>query len=197
MRIFLLLIAFILTIQFSFSQEKNQSNYVIELSAEGDSYLIGKKVSFLEDKMANLNLEQILLPEYQSKFTLSDDKVLNFGVAKSAIWVKITLKNTIPQEINRWLIHLTILCLIMLLFVSNQKSSGIKANYITQYFRCNCCILFAYSDYDFVCGSFFFVLYCFLDICRHRGLSQWQHLCSFFLDSLDLIIGGCFDDSIA
>jgi hypothetical protein len=106
MRIFLLLIAFILTIQFSFSQEKNQSNYVIELSAEGDSYLIGKKVSFLEDKMANLNLEQILLPEYQSKFTLSDDKVLNFGVAKSAIWVKITLKNTIPQEINRWLISL-------------------------------------------------------------------------------------------
>jgi len=56
----------------------------------------------LEDPSAELTFNDILKPENQKKFRPTQKKILNFGYSPSAFWVRMTIKNMIPDGSDRF-----------------------------------------------------------------------------------------------
>ncbi len=63
---------------------------------------IDQKVSVLEDKQGNLTIDQVSSEANESKFHLSDQKILNFGFSTSAFWLRFSLDN--PSQEKLWLV---------------------------------------------------------------------------------------------
>ncbi len=63
---------------------------------------IGKQIEVFEDPGETLSLQQILSPEYQSRFKKSNQQVPNYGTKQTAVWCKISIKNTSPKE---WILN--------------------------------------------------------------------------------------------
>jgi serine phosphatase RsbU (regulator of sigma subunit) len=82
----------------AFSQDK-----VIFLNNDKKIISIGTSVAFLEDKEGKLTIEQILQPNYQQKFKLSEQEVPNFTNTNSTIWAKFTIDNSLK---TKWLLEI-------------------------------------------------------------------------------------------
>ncbi len=54
-----------------------------------DYLSLGKKVTYLEDKTANLTLANVRQADSAGKFIIGTQDILNFGNSKSAFWIKI------------------------------------------------------------------------------------------------------------
>ncbi|HUR88010.1 MAG TPA: 7TM diverse intracellular signaling domain-containing protein [Ramlibacter sp.] len=89
MRIARLFVALALAAAPAFAQDPAG---VVEVG-DGDSYLLAKSFVFLEDKDGQLTLEDVRKPAYQSQFRSVPQQGVgaNFGLTRSAIWLKVTL----------------------------------------------------------------------------------------------------------
>ncbi|UKJ09000.1 7TM diverse intracellular signaling domain-containing protein [Solitalea lacus] len=58
-------------------------------------YSLGKSLMVYEDKSGNESLQQVIS---KSKFTLCKEDVPNFGISKSAFWLKFSIQNTTPKS---------------------------------------------------------------------------------------------------
>jgi len=67
-----------------------------------ESIQIGKYLEVFEDPSCELTIEDIIKPEYQNKFILSDDNRVNKGKSQSVFWFK--LKILVTENINDSLI---------------------------------------------------------------------------------------------
>ncbi len=71
-----------------------------------DSYLLGGSYAFLEDPTATLALDAVLSDVAQQRFRplASDTSSANFGITRSAIWLRLRLLPT-PQAAPVWLLE--------------------------------------------------------------------------------------------
>ena len=63
---------------------------------------IGKQVDVLEDPGEKLTLQQVLSPEYQSKFRQSTQEAPNFGTKQTSVWCRIRIKNASDKN---WILN--------------------------------------------------------------------------------------------
>ena len=63
---------------------------------------IGKQLDVLEDPGEKLTLQQILSPEYQSKFRQSTQEAPNFGTKQTSVWCRIRIKNASDKD---WILN--------------------------------------------------------------------------------------------
>ena len=70
----------------------------VVLTNENDQMLIGKSTFYLEDKSGLLKVEDILLPEYQSKFIRQERAAPNFGNQQTHFWNKVEVINNSDKE---------------------------------------------------------------------------------------------------
>ena len=63
-----------------------------------NSYNPAPQSSYLIDRGNTLKIHEILLPEYQSKFTSSHKEILNFGLNTSTIWLKVHIENKLDES---------------------------------------------------------------------------------------------------
>jgi len=62
---------------------------VIVIGKELPYSSVGKSVSYLKDKTANLSLEEVIAANRQGRFIKGKDEILNFGNSQAAYWVRI------------------------------------------------------------------------------------------------------------
>lgn len=82
----------------------SQSN-LLELSESESVFQLDKHIEILEDKDANLTIEQASSPGFMEKFELGSRNGINFGYSHSAYWARFKIKNNSTQIVN-WLIEL-------------------------------------------------------------------------------------------
>lgn len=71
----------------------------LELAGDKQQYVLGGHLSWLEDKPGRLNLEQVIEADATRRFTVSRQRVPNFGFTRSAYWFKLPLVNrTAPSH---------------------------------------------------------------------------------------------------
>lgn len=73
-------------------------NSIITFKNEKDVLMVGRQVSILEDKTGILTIEDILEPENQQKFHLSDKDIFNHIPTQSKFWFKLTIQNLSNKE---------------------------------------------------------------------------------------------------
>jgi two-component system NtrC family sensor kinase len=62
-------------------------------SGDAESMDIGNQVFVLEDPEGQLTIDQVSSPAFDGKFSLSDKKILNFGISESFFWIKFAFVN--------------------------------------------------------------------------------------------------------
>lgn len=82
----------------------SQSN-LLELSESELVFQLDKHIEILEDKDANLTIEQASSPGFMEKFEIGSRNGINFGYSHSAYWARLKIKNNSTQTEN-WLIEL-------------------------------------------------------------------------------------------
>lgn len=87
MRYSLFLLVYLVSFSAAFTQP------LIKLDDLSPYHNIGKSLSYLEDKTAELNLEAVKKSDKDGKFLKSDVDILAFGNRKSAFWVKLNYIN--------------------------------------------------------------------------------------------------------
>ena len=87
----------ILLLSFSVSN----AQIIIEYDSLHVMKKIGTSVEYLEDQNGELNIEDILKPEYQNKFQRQNKEIFNRSATKSVFWFKISLQNQSNQDL--WL----------------------------------------------------------------------------------------------
>ena len=78
---------------------------VVRLTDSQSGYIIGESVYILEDQSAALTIHDILTPEVDQQFQLSDSDAPNFGFTTSAYWIKIRIKSDTPYR-KDWYLEL-------------------------------------------------------------------------------------------
>lgn len=68
-------------------------------------YAIDNDISFYEDVDKQLTIEEIIEPEVQTLFLNNHSSTLNFGMSKSAFWIKIKVQN-INHPALKWFLEL-------------------------------------------------------------------------------------------
>lgn len=93
--------------------------------ANEDSYLLSRTFAFLEDKEGRLQLEDVLRPEAQARFrpVPQAGPGANFGLTRSAIWLRIKLKAQ-PATPRDWLLEVAYPPLDLLEVYSPDAASG-------------------------------------------------------------------------
>jgi hypothetical protein len=77
----------------------------VVLQDKNKTIIIGKEVSYLQDKEGKLTIEQINTPEYQAKFIASDKPTLSFSpISDSYYWIRITVENKTTEK--EWVLEL-------------------------------------------------------------------------------------------
>jgi serine phosphatase RsbU (regulator of sigma subunit) len=77
----------------------------VVLQDKNETVIIGREVSYLEDKNGKLTIEQINSPEYQAKFIISDKPTLNFSpVSDSYYWIRLNIANKTTEK--DWVLEL-------------------------------------------------------------------------------------------
>ncbi|MEJ5989282.1 7TM diverse intracellular signaling domain-containing protein [Ramlibacter sp. PS3R-8] len=79
---------------------------VLQLGTQ-DSYDLGPHLAYLEDETARLTLDEVLQPMQQARFRAarSDGPAANFGLTRSAVWLRIQLHAAAGADPN-WLLEL-------------------------------------------------------------------------------------------
>jgi hypothetical protein len=99
----IIFLALLLSVKVLISTEPNR---VIILDNGLDEKNIGSMLYVLEDPDDKLTIDDVITPEFQKKFHLSNKKNINFGYTDSKYWFKFDLIDKIPQKKN-WLIEIT------------------------------------------------------------------------------------------
>jgi serine phosphatase RsbU (regulator of sigma subunit) len=97
------------------------SQIAIDLEKPMEIVSVGTSVFFLEDTSSLLNIEEILNPNYQQKFKLSDKEIPNFANTTSAIWGKFTVEN---KQTAKWLLEIGNPLLDSIFFYSPQPDGS-------------------------------------------------------------------------
>jgi two-component system, sensor histidine kinase LadS len=71
---------------------------IVVLEKTNSAVNIAKNIQVLEDKTANLRIEQILQPENQSLFKPNDKEVMSFGSSRSVFWFRFQVQNKTTEE---------------------------------------------------------------------------------------------------
>ena len=77
---------------------------IIDITSKQASYVIGNKVTYLEDTGNRLQLEDVM--QLSNKFIPSKSQKLNLGFSSSTYWIKFHIKKDKEVEQNSWLINL-------------------------------------------------------------------------------------------
>ncbi len=88
---------------FSFKIFPQVEGKVLHIKPQQSFLNIGSYLQVYEDESNQLQLNDILSAEFQSKFKQTDIEVPGFGIDDVAIWVKIELANTSPLVIDNYL----------------------------------------------------------------------------------------------
>ncbi len=75
----------------------------LTVSEQQHRYDLGTYLQILEDKEANLSIEQVASIEYNSAFVESTEEQHNFGYTKSVYWARVLLNNRQEHEREYWL----------------------------------------------------------------------------------------------
>ncbi len=94
---FLFYILFIAASSKIFAQTQKEN--VIIIKTESDLQLVGKKIYFLEDKSRSLTIEDILISEKQSVFSLNDKNIFIRKASSSAFWLKFIVENQSEKDL--------------------------------------------------------------------------------------------------
>jgi signal transduction histidine kinase len=70
----------------------------VVLNNDSDQMLVGKSTFYLEDKSGLLTIDDVLSPEYQSKFLRQERAAPNFGNKQTHYWNKIVVVNNSDKE---------------------------------------------------------------------------------------------------
>lgn len=81
-----------------FFSDVNAGDHSILIEDYNKSYNPAPHTSYLLDHENHLKIHEILLPEYQEKFTNDQKKILNFGLNTSTLWLKIVIKNNLDES---------------------------------------------------------------------------------------------------
>lgn len=76
----------------------------LEITEGLQSYSAGRYIEFFEDVNSTLSLADILSPELQVQFQLSEDDMPGFGFSRSSMWGKLTIKNSLHKYIEYFLV---------------------------------------------------------------------------------------------
>ena len=74
------------------------------LTDEQGEYPLGLHLELLEDPSRELTIEEVSSPEFESRFTLSQEAVPNYGFTNSVYWVRLRLDNETHQT-DEWLLE--------------------------------------------------------------------------------------------
>ncbi len=74
-------------------QSVNAADRTVILKDDLAEYSIGKYLDILEDPAGNLTIEQVISPEYKSRFFPSREESPNLGFTSSACWVRFHVRN--------------------------------------------------------------------------------------------------------
>ncbi|MBG08691.1 MAG: hypothetical protein CME68_08030, partial [Halobacteriovoraceae bacterium] len=80
-------------ILFSFSKYLFAEAPPVILEDGKDFYEIGLNLDILEDPTGKLTIDDVNSSEWEGKFKKSQDKIPNFGLSRSAFWLKIKINN--------------------------------------------------------------------------------------------------------
>ena len=69
-----------------------------------EKYAVGRHLHFLEDKGGSVALADILGAEKQAQFQVSTTTMPGFGFTNSAMWGKLTIKNSLARPIHYFLV---------------------------------------------------------------------------------------------
>jgi PAS domain S-box-containing protein len=76
----------------------------LELSDARGRYFLGLFTDYLEDPTGDLTLSDVVLPEYQGRFTPGRQQTLNFGMTRSPHWFRVRLRNNTAKT-EAWLLE--------------------------------------------------------------------------------------------
>ena len=86
----------------TFGNLRAHSGAYIELNRNVESRNIGHHLEILEDPSKKLTIKDILKPENQLKFQVSNNESPNLGMDSSAYWVRFTIKDLDGAE--KWVL---------------------------------------------------------------------------------------------
>ncbi|MCP4137291.1 MAG: PAS domain-containing protein [bacterium] len=100
------------------------------VSEETEELSLEYCLEYLEDKENNLKLEEVRSAPLAEAFTKSDKKVLNFGLTKSAYWVRFSILYSPVKEKKRreWLLELKYAKIDHVDFYQLNKDGSYKAH---------------------------------------------------------------------
>ena len=76
------------------------------LSETAQEYPLGFHVEILEDPHKQWTLEDVSSPEFDERFSLSQEAIPNFGFSDSAYWIRFQIQNEV-ETIPTWLLELS------------------------------------------------------------------------------------------
>ena len=93
---------FLFLVFFTFENPKAHNGPYIELKSDTEVLEIGHHLEILEDPSRKLTLKEILKPEYQLKFQVSNSPNPNLGLNKSAYWIRFAVKDS--DGTKKWIL---------------------------------------------------------------------------------------------
>lgn len=101
---FLKILLGLITIILFYSTSYSQKTVVLDNASE--MYQPRQEVSFLWDKKKNFTIDQITSSEFQNKFEQAGTKAISFGIKEWDMWLKVKVKNAIPEQAHEWVFEL-------------------------------------------------------------------------------------------
>lgn len=92
---------FFITIFSLFQHTLFAQSPLITVRGEQDLYLIGKQITFLEDKTGKLTIQQIQQANYQTQFQRNKKDIFHKPASRSSYWFKLVIANHTKEKI--WL----------------------------------------------------------------------------------------------
>jgi signal transduction histidine kinase len=90
---------------FAIAQGHAQTQVQTLLAPTG-SYHLQQTLTYFEDKTAAIDAGRITAGELDGQFKQHNAETLNFGVTRSVIWLKFSLKNAVPVQTPAWILSL-------------------------------------------------------------------------------------------
>ncbi len=123
-----ILLAFILGASHAYTQTAiwdGKSRYV----------LLGEQVTLLEDSTKTLGIEQVSSATYAAKFTVSNQKILNFPLEMAVYWVKFTIKNTTKDRLLLEVAQPILPSVVLYYKDSSQQWQSYRAGYTINLYK--------------------------------------------------------------
>ena len=81
-----------------------QADEAVSLTPQQAHYVLGARLSYLEDKTGQLALADVQNPSLSAQFTPSTKETPNFGFTTSTYWMRVQLQNQDPAQ-DEWLLE--------------------------------------------------------------------------------------------